>query len=69
MSARETLQKTKDRLNRAFDENPILFIGVSAAALQATAKLLSARTEAENAKVWRREVDRRDRKDRAKLHR
>lgn len=63
MSAASTWNDVKTRVKKAFDDNPILFIGVSAGAIQATAKLIQANTERKNAKTWRHEVKRRERKD------
>lgn len=67
MSAAETWNRFKTRTQRAFEEQPVLFIGVSAAAITSVAKLISADTERRNSKIHRREVERRIRKDRLTL--
>lgn len=56
----------KARTKRAFDENPILFLGVGAASLSGAAKLMNANTNRKNSKTWRQEVKRREKKDKSK---
>lgn len=53
------LEKLKD----AFDENPLLVIGVISGATIAAAKLIDALTTARNSRTWKKEVERRARKN------
>jgi hypothetical protein len=46
-------------LKRQAEENPVLVLGVAAALLTATAKLMDANTQRSYAKTHAREVDRR----------
>jgi hypothetical protein len=49
------------RFERAWDENPLAVIGVLAMASAGAAKLMTAYAGLRNARVWRREVARRER--------
>jgi len=49
----------KDKLKRQWDENPLMVIAVGAFAATAASKLLHSVTEAQNARVWKLEVNRR----------
>lgn len=53
------LDKTKEQLKAAWDQNPLQFIAVTGLALGGAAKLLGAVTDARNARTWKKEVDRR----------
>lgn len=53
------MQKFLDNLRRQAEENPILALGVGAAVVTATSKLVHTATEARNSKTWAKEVDRR----------
>jgi len=46
-------------LRRQAEENPVIAIGVGAAAVTALSKLLSASNENRNSKAWAKEVNRR----------
>lgn len=50
------------RLKEQAEDNPVLVAGVAAGLLGAFAKLLDANTNRQNAKTWRREVKRREKK-------
>lgn len=61
--------KTKTRVKRIssklmdqVEENPVAALVIGGVALQGGAKLMKANTERKNAKTWRREVARRERK-------
>lgn len=49
-------------LKRQIEENPLLAMGVGAAFLTAGSKFLNSVTARQNAKTWKREVDRRTKK-------
>jgi len=53
-------ERFKTNLKRQVEENPVLSIGVFAAAATAVAKLVEASTERQRAKTWDREVRRRE---------
>jgi len=61
---KESVKRGGRRLAREFEENPVLVIGVCAAAIGATAKLIQASSDARRASVWKREVLRRERMSR-----
>lgn len=48
-------------LKRQVEENPLLAVGVGAAAVTAVTKLLNATTAHKNSKTWAKEVNRRNR--------
>lgn len=56
---KESVKRGGRKLAREFEENPVLVIGVCAAAVGATAKLLKVSVEFQNARVWKKEVARR----------
>jgi len=53
------VDKTKEQLKRAWDNNPLQVIAVAGIAAGGFAKLLGAITDARNARTWKKEVDRR----------
>ena len=65
MSLKDDARRIKNRTITAFEENPILVMGMGAAALSGVAKLMNARTNQKNSKTYRREVARREK---AKKH-
>jgi hypothetical protein len=60
----KSMDKAKAKIRQAWEENPLLVIGVAAGAATAAAKVLDSVTSANNARTWRKEVDRRDRNSR-----
>jgi len=48
-----------ENLRRQAEENPILALGVGAAAVTAVSKLIHVGTERKNSTTWAKEVDRR----------
>lgn len=50
------------RLKEQVEDNPLFAAGIAAALLGGCAKLLDANTKRQNAKTWRREVKRREKK-------
>jgi hypothetical protein len=58
------MSSVKDRLMKAWDENPLAVITVGAIAATAAAKVLSAVNESQNSRSWKKEVNRRDRNSR-----
>lgn len=54
----------KDKIRQAWDENPLAVIAVASGAVIATAKLIDSTTAARNSRVWKKEVNRRERKTR-----
>lgn len=50
------------KLKTQVEENPLVAAGIGAALLSGAAKLLNANTGRKNAKTWRREVTRREKK-------
>jgi hypothetical protein len=59
-----TVKKATDKIWEAWNENPLAVIGVAAGVIIATAKLLDSVTAMQNARSWKKEVNRRDRKNR-----
>ena len=59
-----SMDKAKTKIKQAWEENPLLVIGVGAAAATAAAKVLDSVTSAKNSRSWAKEVDRRDRNSR-----
>lgn len=55
--------KAVNRLERAWDENPLAVIGAAAAVLGATARIVAAVNGIQNRRVWKKEVNRRIRKE------
>jgi alcohol dehydrogenase class IV len=58
------MKKAWAKIEKAFEENPLAVVAVGSGAALATAKLIQAFAEAANARSWKKEVNRRDRKDR-----
>lgn len=54
------MNKAKDKIKQAWDENPLAVIAVGAMAATAAAKLLNAYTASQNSRAWDREVRRRE---------
>lgn len=57
-----TVQNAKDKIQQAWNENPLAVIATVSAAVIATAKLIDAVNASRNSRTWAREVARRDRK-------
>lgn len=53
-----------ENLKRQAAENPMVAVGVGAAFLQATSKFLNANSARQNSKTYRKEIDRRVKKNR-----
>lgn len=53
------MNKFLENLRRQAEENPILALGVGAAAVTAASKLIHVAVESRNSKTWAKEVDRR----------
>lgn len=53
-------------LKHQAEEQPLIAVGVLAAALTAVSKLMDANTNRRSSKTWDREVQRRAKKDRSK---
>lgn len=51
-----------DNLKNQAEDNPMLAVGIGAAAVTAVTKLLNANTGRRNAKTWKKEVNRREKK-------
>lgn len=58
----KSVEKTKQKLKEAWEENPMAVIGISAAALTAVAKIAQVAIEANNSRTWKKEVNRRVKK-------
>lgn len=58
------MQKAKDKLKAAWDENPLAVIAVGTGAVYAAAKLIDSLASANNSRAWSKEVDRRRRNSR-----
>ena len=56
---RTIMKRYIDNFKKQAEENPLLALGVGAAALTAVTKLIQAGTERRNSKTWEKEVDRR----------
>ena len=63
MSASQTWTRVKNATLKAYEDNAVLFIGAAGVTLTGVAKLVSANTERKNSKTYRKEVDRRVRKE------
>lgn len=50
------------KIRQQIAENPLVAAGIGAAVLKGAADLMKANTGRKNAKTWRKEVNRRDRK-------
>ena len=53
------MQNAKDKLRKAWDDNPLAVIGVAAIAATALGKLFDGIANINRSRTWRREVDRR----------
>jgi len=53
------MNKAKDRLIQAWNENPLAVIAIASLAATAASKLINASTERANSRTWAKEVDRR----------
>lgn len=53
------MNKFLTNLRRQAEENPVIAIGVGAAAVTAVTKLVHVTAESRNSKTWAKEVDRR----------
>lgn len=60
----KSYHKTKAKTAQLLEERPLETIVVASAAVGAAAKLIHSVTEARNAAVWKREVRRREEKQR-----
>lgn len=56
------IQFDTTRLKEQVEDNPLLAAGVAAGLLTGVSKLLNANTARQNAKTWKREVKRREKK-------
>lgn len=59
-AANKTIKDIQTKAKKLWDENPMLCIVLGIASANAGAKLMHANTERKNAKVWNREVRRRE---------
>lgn len=64
MFDKEKLTKTKNDILKLYKEKPLEMMVATAAAVGAVTKIIHTVTEAQNAQTWRREVRRRERKQR-----
>jgi hypothetical protein len=62
MSTKATFANAKTRLVQLMEEKPLETIVIISTAALAAAKLISSVTEARNSSTWKREVQRRERK-------
>lgn len=53
------MQNAKDKLRKAWDDNPLAVIGVAATATIALGKLFDGIANINRSRAWRKEVDRR----------
>jgi hypothetical protein len=51
-----------DKLKAQLEDQPLVALGIGAAVLSGLGKLMNANTNRKNAKTWRREVVRREKK-------
>lgn len=56
------MSRFTDNLKNQVEDNPMLAVGVGAAAVTALSRLLKASTEHRNSKTWKKEVNRRTKK-------
>lgn len=57
------MSKFTDNLKLQIEDNPMLAVGVGAAAVTALSKLLNAGVGHRNSKTWKKEVNRRTKKN------
>jgi hypothetical protein len=60
--AKFSLNFDTSKLKAQVEDNPLVAAGLGAALLSGAAKLMQANTNRSNAKTWRREVKRREKK-------
>ena len=65
-TAKKKFEDIKAKAIRLFEERPLETIATLSAAALATAKLISSVTEARNSATWKREVRRREEKQRGR---
>lgn len=58
------MTKAKAKLKEAWEENPLLVIGIATAAGTVAVKLMQSYAAVQNSHAWKREVARRERKTR-----
>lgn len=59
-----TVKTAKDRIQQAWNENPLAVIAVASGAAFAAAKLIDSLNGTRNSRAWAKEVDRRERNPR-----
>lgn len=60
-TAKKKFEDLKAKASQLMQEHPLETLAVASVAVTAVAKLISSVTEARNASVWKREVNRRER--------
>lgn len=68
MTAKKKFEEAKAKFIQVFQERPLETIATISAAALATAKVISAVTEARNSATWKREVRRREENQRRKSY-
>ena len=68
-NAKKKFNDVKAKAIQLFEDRPLETIATISAAALATAKLISSITEARNSATWKREVQRREEKQRYKNYR
>lgn len=58
------MKSLKTKIQQAWEENPLAVITVAAIAATAAAKVVESLTAANNSRSWKKEVNRRVKKDR-----
>jgi len=69
MSAKKKFEDAKAKAIQLLNERPLETIATISAAALATAKIISAITEAHNSATWKREVKRREENQRTRNYR
>jgi hypothetical protein len=69
MTAKKKYEEVKAKAIQLMQERPLETIATLSAAALAVAKIINSITEAQNAKVWKREVQRREREQQMKRYR
>jgi hypothetical protein len=69
MTAKKKYEEVKAKAIQLMQERPLETIATLSAAALAVAKIINSVTEAQNAKVWKREVQRREREQQMKRYR
>jgi hypothetical protein len=67
-TTKQKFEKAKAKVIQLFEERPLETIATFSAAALATAKLISSISEARNTATWKREVQRRERKQQAQQY-